>query len=486
MKFAPEYVETILGPIFRDFRDAFGEELMDIHYAHLLMLVRTGIIGRETGGRLCSALDSLSAEELQRAGFDGRDEDFFFYLERRLAEICGADTAGRLHTARSRNDIDLTLYRLRARRRLAAVAQGVWTLRAALLKLAEREQATLIPLHTHGQAAQPSTVGHYLLAVVEHLERDSDRLRHALATVNRCPLGSCAITGTGFPIDRHLTAELLAFDGPDGNTYGGIAAADYLLEGIGAVMVLCIQLGRFVQDLLLWSTNELGYLRLGDGFVQISSIMPQKRNPVALEHSRALASRALGAASAVFQMFHNTPFGDTVDAEDDLQPVADAAFMDAAAGLKLLASALESAAFDAASLENKAARHWITLTELADTLARDHGVAFRDAHRLCTSLVEHCEAGSSLGEAFAAAARQTLGWIPDYPPQRLEQILSPRHFVNVRRTLGGPAPEPLAVALQGSAARLEEDRRWLESRLARWDGYRDRLRERVRLELRGG
>jgi argininosuccinate lyase len=485
MRFAPEYIETVLGPIFRDFRDAFGEDLLDIHFAHLLMLVQTGILDRETAARIASALDALTAEGVLDAAFDGRDEDFFFHLERRLTELCGSDTAGRLHTARSRNDIDMTLYRLNLRRRLAAVARGVWALRAALLEIAGRERATLIPLYTHGQAAQPSTVGHYLLAVVEHLERDSERLHHALETANRCPLGSCAITGTGFPIDRNLTAELLGFDGPGGNTYGGIAAADYLLEAMAAIMVLSSLLGRFVQDLLLWSTNELDYLRLGDGFVQVSSIMPQKRNPVALEHSRALASRAMGSAGAVFQILHNTPFGDVVDAEDDLQPVAASALADTVRLLKLLASVLESASFDAVSLEEKAARHWITLTELADTLVRDHGVAFRDAHRVCSSLVERCQAGSSLAEGFAAAAQEVLGWVPDYPPRRIREILSPRNFVNVRRTQGGPAPEAMADALEASAARLASDRLWLDRRLAVWDGCRVRLRERVRRELGG-
>lgn len=485
MRFAPEYVETVLEPIFRDFRDAFGEDLLDIHFAHLLMLVQTGILDRASGVRIGSALEALAAEGFQGAEFDGRDEDFFFHLERRLSELCGSETAGRLHTARSRNDIDMTLYRLHLRRRLAVVAQGVWALRAALLEVAERERATLIPLYTHGQAAQPSTVGHYLLAVVKHLERDSERLHHALETANRCPLGSCAITGTGFPIDRNLTAELLGFDGPSGNTYGGIASADYLLEAMATLMVLCSLLGRFVQDLLLWSTNELDYLRLGDGFVQVSSIMPQKRNPVALEHSRALASRALGAAGTVFQMLHNTPFGDIVDAEDELQPVAAGALADTAGVLKLLAAVVASAGFDVAALEEKAARHWITLTELADTLVRDHGIAFRDAHRVCSTLVERCQTGCSLAEAFAAAAQEVLGWVPDYPPQRLQEILSPRHFVNVRRTQGGPAPEAMADALAASADRLAADRRWLDRRLNVWEGCRGRLRERVRRELGG-
>src|SRR4030095_10897395 len=158
----------------------------------------------------------------------------------------------------------------------------------------------------------------YMLGVIEQLERDGTRLEAAYACTNRCPLGACAITGTGFPIDRALTSSLLGFDGPTGNTYGSIATVDYLLESVSAAAVLLTGLGRLVQDLLLWCTMEFGYLRLADGFVQCSSIMPQKRNPVALEHARAIGSKAVGQAAAIMLAAHNTPFGDIVDTEDDL------------------------------------------------------------------------------------------------------------------------------------------------------------------------
>jgi argininosuccinate lyase len=155
------------------------------------------------------------------------------------------------------------------------------------------------------------------------------RLKAAFATTNRNPLGACAITGTGFAIDRDRTSDLLGFDGPTGNTYGSIATVDYMLENVSAATVLLVGLGRFVQDLLLWCTAEIGYLKLSDGFVQASSIMPQKRNPVALEHARAIASKAVGQAQAVVLTVHNTPFGDIVDTEDDLQPLVTATFRDA-------------------------------------------------------------------------------------------------------------------------------------------------------------
>src|SRR5262249_35623765 len=223
-------------------------------------------------------------------------------------------------------------------------------LRQALLDIASRHRDTVFAVHTHTQRAQPTTVAHYLLAMIEQLERDATRLRGGYERTNRCPLGACAITGTGFPIDRQLTSDLLGFVAPTGNTYGSIATVDYLLESVSATAVLLTGLGRFVQDLLLWCTSEFNYVRFGDGFVQSSSIMPQKRNPVAIEHARAISSKALGQTQAVFTSLHNTPFGDIVDTEDDLQPLVFSMFRDATRAVKLVAAAAPTAEFDAARL----------------------------------------------------------------------------------------------------------------------------------------
>ena len=260
-------------------------------------------------------------------------------------------------------------------------------LRQSLLDLAVAHRDTIFAVHTHTQRAQPTTVAHYLLAVVEQLERDTTRLKAAYENTNQNPLGACAITGTGFDIDRTLTSDLLGFGGPTRNTYGSIATVDYLLEATSAASVLLVGLGRFVQDLLLWSTSEFDYVRLGDGFVQCSSIMPQKRNPVALEHARAIGSKALGQAQAIVISVHNTPFGDIVDTEDDLQPLVFSMFRDATRVVKLVAAAMRTAEFDAERLEARAGDGWTTLTELADTLVRDHDLPFKTAHAIASRLV---------------------------------------------------------------------------------------------------
>ena len=385
MPFAPEYVKYVLNENFEDAKALFLGPLMAIHYAHLVMLAERGIVSADDAHALRVGLDGVSQNEVRRAAYDQRCEDLFFYVDGLISAACGDDVAGRLHTARSRNDIDMTMYRMRQREFVLGLLSATLDVRRALLDLAERHRETIFAAHTHTQRAQPTTIAHYLLAVVEQLERDAARLQGAYDRTNRNPLGACAITGTGFPIDRRLTSELLGFCAPTGNTYGSIA---YLLESASAASVLVCGLGRFLQDLLLWCTAEFGYVRLGDGFVQTSSIMPQKRNPVALEHARAIGSKALGQSQAIITAVHNTPFGDIVDTEDDLQPLVFSMFRDATRAVKVVAAAVASAEFDAADLEARAAEGWTTLTELADTLVRDHDVPFRTAHGIAAHVRE--------------------------------------------------------------------------------------------------
>jgi argininosuccinate lyase len=462
MKFAPEYVTYVLNENFEDAKELFLSPLMAIHYAHLVMLATQGIVAREDAHALRAALDEVSQDDIRRAVYDGACEDLFFYVERLIAAACGEDVAGRLHTARSRNDIDMTMYRMRQRESILGLLAATFELRESLLGLAGEHTKTVFAAHTHTQRAQPTTIAHYLLGMIEQIERDAVRLKGAYDRTNRNPLGACAITGTGFPIDRQQTSELLGFSGPTGNTYGSIATVDYLLESASATSVLLVGLGRFLQDLLLWCTSEFSYLRLDDGFVQTSSIMPQKRNPVALEHARAIGSKALGEAQAIVLAVHNTPFGDIVDTEDDLQPLVFSMFRDAMRAVNLVAAAMTTAAFDIACLEAHAGDGWTTLTELADTLVRDHGLPFRTAHAISARLIAERQSDPErpVAQLLAQASRDLLGAPLTYSDAALAEILSPRHFVNVRRTLGGPAPEETRRAIAGSRAGLAADRDW--------------------------
>jgi argininosuccinate lyase len=286
-------------------------------------------------------------------------------------------------------------------------------------------------------------------------------------------MGAAALTTSGFPIDRNETARLLGFEGLAENSYGAIGSIDYLTEAASVVAVAMVNLGKLVQDLLLWSTREFGFLRLSDAYVQSSSIMPQKRNPVSLEHTRILASRALGEAQAVLTCAHNTPFGDINDSEDDLQPLVFTMFQDALRSLALLAGAVRSATVDKAQLARRASKDFLTVTELADTLVRTEGMSFREAHGLVAATVRECGADDSI-----ANIAQTIKRL--HPELKLslaetEQALDPEHFIRIRTITGGPAPERTGEAVQRARAHQKTIEEWLRAKLTLLDDSRSSL-----------
>ncbi len=475
---SPVYAETVLSHNFRDAQRLFLKALLEIHYAHTLMLARQGIIP-ETSARAClKALDRLDRREIAHAVYDGRYEDLFFFVEARLEGLAGED-AGRMHTARSRNDICIALYRMRAREEALRILADASALRGVVLTLARRYEYALMPAYTHTQPAQPTTLGHYLMAYAEVLGRDEVRLQAAFRTINRSPLGACAITTTGFPIDREYIAELLGFKGLQMNSYGAIAATDYLTELAGAVAGTMVSLGRFAQDLLLWCNPALGFLRLNDAWVQISSIMPQKRNPVPLEHTRILASRAFSEAQAVFSCIHNTPFGDINDTEDDLQPLVFTMASSAQRTLRLLAGVLAEAEFQTARMEQQASGDFLTVTELADTLVRSKGLSFREAHHLVSSAVKHLDGKYSVAGMIAAV--QALD--PAISAGDIEAALDARAFVEKRTIPGGPGA--LRPALEAAEADHSRMASWIEEKSKLLDNYPRLISESVLTALTG-
>jgi argininosuccinate lyase len=457
--FSPDYIRLVLNENFEDAKMLLLEPMLAIHAGHLAMLADCGIVTAADARALRDALRQLDVNTLRSTVFTGDCEDLFFHVERLLSHAAGPDTAGRLHTARSRNDMAMAMYRMHLRGSLLALTDATLELRRALTGVAALHTDTIFPAHTHTQPAQPTTLAHYLLAVVEELERHTARLRAAYASTNRCPLGACAITGTGFAIDRARTAAYLGFDSATGNTFGSIASVDYLLESAASAANVAVGMGRFTQDMLLWCTQEMGYLRLSDAFVQTSSIMPQKRNPVALEHARSLLSKAFAELQAIPAAIHNTPFGDIVDTEDDLQPLVADAFKDAVRGVRLLAAALADAEFDVARMAARARTGWVTVTELADTLVRDHGLPFAAAHAMAARVINERRAhpDAALSETVASAAEAVLGRRIEMSEAALSRALAPEHFVAIRETPGGPGARAISEALTNARLRQVAD-----------------------------
>jgi argininosuccinate lyase len=478
---APAYRDTVLVPNFEDAKRFFLDALLEIHYAHTLMLARQGIITREEAVACLQSLRRLDRKHLNQAFYDGTVEDLFFYVERELSNDIGVDIAGRMHTARSRNDIDLTLYRMCVREEILKIASGVLDARSALIRLAEQNLDTIMPAYTHTQPAQPSTLAHYLMAAIEFLGRDFERLRAAYVTVNRNPLGACAITTTGFPIDRYYTAELLGFNGLQLNSYGAIAAVDYVTEAASAVAVCMVNLGKLVQDLLQWCTAEFNFLRLGNAWVQTSSIMPQKRNPVSLEHTRILASKAFSQAQSVLTCAHNTPFGDIVDSEDDLQPLVFNMFEDAQRALRLFAGLMSHCEVNREHMAQRAQGNFLTVTELADTLVRTEGLSFRVAHKLVHAAVtKRSEYDRELMvKDVLQLAPEIIGRQLTVSSEVLREALDARVFVSRRTIPGGPAPETAGAELADVQSEMKHMGAWLHAKIEHMKQYRHLLAQRT-------
>lgn len=475
---SPVYATHVLTDLFEDAKRLFLDYMIEVDCAHAVMLAEQNIITKDDARALLDALHKLDRAAIRASRYDGSYEDLFFYLESLLCEMCGDEIAGKLHTARSRNDTDVTIYRMRLRCDTLAVMRATLDLRATLLTIAARHHDTLIPAYTHTQPAQPTTLAHYLLAMAEVLGRDVKRLQRAYEGLNFSPLGACAITSTGFPISRTRTAELLGFTAPTVNSYASIAATDYFTELLGTVSTLVINTGKFAQDFLVWATREFDYLRLSDGFVQSSSIMPQKRNPVALEHVRALSSKALGQSQAVFTMIHNTPFGDINDVEDDLQPLIANALRDATRAVTIFAATLSKASFNTERLLERVAGDFITVTELADTITRREGLPFRTAHLIVArSVTQSIELNSPLTyELLQTNAREILNRPLALTDDEMRESLDPEYFVRIRTIPGSPAPEETgrALAIENEQARYDET--WYAAKIKSLADYAQHLK----------
>jgi argininosuccinate lyase len=478
---AAVYRDTVLAPLFETSKRYHAGNLFRIHYAHGVMLAEQAIIPKAEIGRFFAALREIERDfDPDALRYDERHEDLFFALEELLKERVGDEIAGKLHTARSRNDIDHTLFKLALKERMDGLAGGIHALLEALLDVAERERATLIVAYTHGQPAQPTTFGHYLAALVEILLRDCERLGVAGKALDLCSMGAAAITTSGFAIDRARVASLLGFAAPQENSYGCIAACDYVTGVYAALKVLFINLGRFIQDLNQWTGFETGQLHVPDGFVQISSIMPQKRNPVPIEHMRLMASLGAGHCDTIVNTMHNTPFTDMNDSETEAQGAGDAGFAVAGRLLSLLAEFVRAVRVNEARVRRNIDASCIAITELADSLVRSENIPFRAGHEVATlvtrlarerdcalSALPHGE----IARLFASVAGREM----KIGAEELQRFMTPEHFVAVRERFGGPGPKALAQGLARYRAALEELRTERAARQAHEDEARRAL-----------
>ncbi len=423
--------------------------------AHCAMLAETGIIGAQDAKTLAQGLDVILTEiEGGTFTFSRALEDIHMNVEARLEELVGP-VAGKLHTARSRNDQVATDFKLYVRDAIDALDEHLCALQQALAHKAEEHAATVMPGYTHLQSAQPITFGHHCLAYVEMFQRDRGRFADARTRLNESPLGAGALAGTSFPIDRKQTAKALGFDRPAANSLDAVSDRDFALETLAAASIAAIHLSRLAEEIVLWCSAEFGFVALGDGFTTGSSMMPQKRNPDAAELIRAKAGRILAALQGLLVVMKGLPLAYSKDMQEDKEATFGA--LDALAlMISAMTGMIASAEINEKSMRKSAGAGHSTATDLADWLVQSAGLTFRDAHHVTGRIV-----------AAADEANLPLWRMPLETLQSLEKritadvfdVLSVAKSVKSRTSLGGTAPKNVRKNARSWIKRLERDSR---------------------------
>jgi argininosuccinate lyase len=420
--------------------------------AHCAMLVAQNILSPEDGAAIIAGLEQIASEiESGSFAFSDEHEDIHMNIEARLGELIGL-AAGRLHTARSRNDQVATDLRLWLRNGIDRLDLATRDLQQALIDRAAAEAETVMPGYTHLQIAQPVTLGHHLLAYVEMLGRDRGRLADCRRRLNECPLGAAALAGTSFPIDRDATAAALGFDRPSANSLDAVSDRDFTLEFLAAAAIAGTHLSRLAEEIVIWCSSEFGFISLSDAFTTGSSIMPQKRNPDAAELVRAKTGRLNGSLVASLTVMKGLPLAYGKDMQEDKVPVFEA--VDA---LELCLAAMAGMVRDMQPCRDRlraaAEAGFATATDLADWLVRAAGLPFRRAHRATGEIVKRAEAlGCSLAELPLAELQAVEAAIT----AAVYDLLDPARSVASRTSFGGTAPESVRAAAQKARKRFLE------------------------------
>ena len=418
--------------------------------AHCAMLVAQNILSPDDGALIVAGLEQIKDEiEVGSFAFSAEREDIHMNIEARLAELIGP-AAGRLHTARSRNDQVATDLRLWLRSAIDRLDAGMRALQEALIDRAEAEAATVLPGYTHLQIAQPITLGHHLMAYVEMAGRDRDRLADCRRRLNESPLGAAALAGTSFPIDRFATATALGFDRPAANSLDAVSDRDFAIEFLAAASIAGMHLSRFAEEIVLWCSDGFGFIALSDALTTGSSIMPQKRNPDAAELVRAKTGRLNGSLMALLTVMKGLPLAYGKDLQEDKIPVFEAA--DALElCLAATASMVRDMRVDRHRLRGAVARGYATATDLADWLVREAGLPFRQAHQATGRIVGRADA---LGCTLAELPLSELQAIEPAITAGVYDALEVDRSVASRTSFGGTAPERVRAAVAAARQRF--------------------------------
>ena len=421
--------------------------------AHVAMLAAQNIVSAEDARTIDGGLDTVAAEyEAQGVPEDWDLEDIHMTVEARLTELVGP-VAGRLHTARSRNDQVATDFRLWVREALERADAGLEMLQRALVTRAGEHADSIMPGFTHLQTAQPVTLGHHLMAYYEMIRRDRSRLADARARMNESPLGSAALAGTGFPIDREATAQALGFEGPTRNSLDAVSDRDFAMDYLMAAAQCSLHLSRLAEEFVIWASQPFGFVRLPDALSTGSSIMPQKKNPDAAELVRGHAGRMVGAVTALMMTMKGLPLAYSKDMQDDKPPVFEAASL-IDLSIAAMTGMVADATFQTERMRQAAELGYATATDLADWLVTQADIPFREAHHITGAAVKLAE---QRGIALDALSLEDLQAIDARLDARVFDALSVDASVAARASYGGTAPDQVRAQVARAMADLEMD-----------------------------
>ncbi len=447
-------VEQYLSSMEADREIADSDIRVDI--AHILMLRKQDLIDAVSAKKLLTTLLGYMENGLPADVFDMTREDIHAGIEAQLMADAGSDAGGRMHLGRSRNDEVATCLRMRTRELLIDTLTALFELRQSLISRAEEHTTTIMPGFTHLQHAQPTTLAHYLLAYESLFARDTARLFDAYTRVNISPLGSAAFAGTGFAIDRNLTAAYLGFANPMENSMDAVANRDFIAETLSSLAILMTNISRICEELILWSTSFVRFVDLNDAYCSTSSIMPQKKNPDTLEIMRAKSAAVIGELTAALTLIKSLPMSYNRDLQD-LNPHLWNAFRQTNMSLPLLAEIISTAEFNVPVMKKQASAGNTTATELADFLVREYGIPFRTAHNIVGRAVKL----GSLELRVVDAAAKDLASISlkekGLTEETIKKVLHPATILRQKQSFGSPNPKMMKKAVKVADIRLVQD-----------------------------
>lgn len=454
-------------PSYKRFCKRFLNYVRAVNEAHLAMLAEQKILSAQDAQKIMRAIEEIDYSKYEDREYTGEFEDLYFEIEHEII-VRSDGTGGNLHLGRSRNDMSMTWSRMAMRAQILSVLEKLINFQNTIRSFACEHRDTLYVIHTHTQHAQPGIFGHYFLGFFDVLDRCIRRFQYAYDMTNESPMGAAAATTTGFPISRERVCELLGFDRIIECSYDAIGNFEHFLTAASAISLCALDMGRTITDMLLWATEEEKMIILADGYASASSIMPQKRNPIALEHLRGSLSVTKALGDAVGTAFLKAPYGDISDHED-VEDIVDQAFNQLKMCIDLFNAVIATTDVNRALLEARAQESFSVVTEIADELFRSCGIPFRKAHGFVSCMVKKAEKANlnlkNIEEPFFAEAyREHFGEAFSGDFEKIRRSTDPWHFVSERNIRGGTGPEAIAALLQRAQEKLNDNVSWLEEK----------------------